>query len=129
MTPEKTILLVEDEKDIRDLTSRYLTMQGYRVVEAGDGEEAIALARSVLPALIMMDINLPKVDGITAAILIRRIPELSQVPIITNSADGLRGIELYSKERLTELGGGQIEYLPKPIDLDELEELLLHLLS
>jgi CheY-like chemotaxis protein len=129
MTAEKIILLVEDEEDIRAMLRSFLTRQGYRVVEAKDGEEAIALAESVRPTLIMMDLNLPKIDGITAATIIRRNPNLRHVPIITNSADGMRGIELYSKERFTELGSGQMEYLPKPIDLDELKELLHRLLA
>jgi CheY-like chemotaxis protein len=130
MTPEKTILLVDDENDIREVLRAFLTHQGYGVVEARDGEEAIALAESTRPALIMLDLNLPKIDGITAATIIRRNPDLCHIPIITNSADGMRGIELYSKERFKELdGGGQMEYLPKPIDFDELKELLQRLLS
>ncbi len=83
-------------------------------MEAVDGEQAVEVARQELPALIMMDLNLPKLDGFAAARRIRQISELGDVPILANSAFGMRGIDFTL--RTEELGEGFAEYMTKPID-------------
>lgn len=121
-----TILVVEDDADIRDMLKSFLGQKGYRVVEAADGEAAVETAQRVLPDLILLDLHLPKLEGTAVARQVRQVPALSTVPIIANSAYGLQGINLFN--RLEELGAGPTEYLTKPIDLAELNELLLFFL-
>jgi two-component system, cell cycle response regulator DivK len=123
----KTILVVEDNDDIRRSLSVFLKSLNYRVVEAADGEQAVEVARRELPNLIMMDLNLPRLDGFSAARRIRQLPELSEVPILANSAFGMRGIDFTL--RAEDLGKGITEYMPKPIDFDQLRDHLRTLLT
>src|SRR5512143_1275575 len=82
----KTILLVEDFDDIRDALSMLLELQGYAVIEATDGHEAVEKARQYHPDLILMDIAMPAFDGITAVKEIRSFKELSNVRIVALTA-------------------------------------------
>ena len=114
----KIILIAEDNDDSRQMLRTFIEMLGYEVIEARDGEEAINLASSSRPDLILMDLNMPKIDGLTAAAHIRSQPDLCEIPILANSADGSRGIELFSN--IEKFGEGHIDYIPKPISFDEL---------
>src|SRR5919199_2019258 len=89
----KTILVVDDDGDAREMLVIFLQHTGYRVIDAADGEEAVEKALGELPDLILMDLHLPKLDGFSAARRIRQHPELLDVPILTNSADGMKGID------------------------------------
>ena len=118
-----TILVVDDFEDIRSLLRHWLESRGYKVVEAGDGDEAIEVARREHPALILMDIGMPQRSGISATYKIRKIPELSGTPIVAITA--------YEAEDLHEdaLKAGCVKCLTKPIDSDELDQLLSSLLN
>ncbi len=126
-TARRTVLVVEDEEDVREMLRTFLEHRGYRVVEAGDGEAAIEVAGRERPDLIVLDLQLPKLDGVTAAQRIRQLPGLEQVPILTNSAYGTRGIDLFL--RIDDLGDGQTDYLTKPLNLEELDEMIQRLLA
>ncbi len=78
----ETILIVDDEKLIRDLLSRFFRSKGYRTVTAKDGVEGVEMAKSVIPDVIFMDILMPRMNGNAAAHLIRRHEQLRNVPII-----------------------------------------------
>jgi len=119
---EKTILLVEDTEDNRFMMRRLLEMEGYRVVEARNGEEAVNVAQNEKPALILMDLSLPIIDGLAATKLIRRIPEFKDVPIIAVSAHDIAD---FQEEALS---AGCNSYITKPIDFGELENLISELL-
>ena len=119
---EKTLLLVEDTEDNRFMMRRLLEMEGYRVVEARNGEEAVKVAKDEKPALILMDLSLPIIDGLAATKLIRRIPEFKDVPIIAVSAHDTAD---FQQEALT---AGCNSYITKPIDFGELENLITELL-
>lgn len=119
---EKTLLLVEDTEDNRFMMRRLLEMEGYRVVEARNGEEAVNVAKNEKPALILMDLSLPIIDGLAATKLIRRIPEFKDVPIIAVSAHDIAD---FQEEALT---AGCNSYITKPIDFGELENLISELL-
>ncbi len=80
------VLVVDDSQDIRTLVSRLLTMHGYRVVEARNGPEAIRLARSHRPNLILMDLGLPGMDGWEVTENLRTDPALEEIPIIAMTA-------------------------------------------
>ena len=110
------ILLVEDHDDTRGLYRYVLELQGYRVVEAKDGEEAVRLAESMLPDLILMDTNLPRVDGVMATSRIREHSALHNVRIIFVSGNA------EPRWRSVALSAGADEYLVKPVSLDVLEK-------
>jgi CheY-like chemotaxis protein len=117
-----TILVVEDFEDNRFMMRRLLEMSGYRVVEAVNGEEAVTLACSELPELILMDLSLPQLDGLAATRRIRQHPELKEVPIVAVSAHDTADFHADA------LAAGCNDYVTKPIDFDELEALLNRLL-
>ena len=111
-------LLVEDFEDSRFMMRRLLEMSGFDVVEASDGEQAVELAVQKQPALILMDLSLPKLDGLAATRQIRRHEGLGNTPIVAISAHD-------SIESRTEaLEAGCDEYVTKPIDFDQLGELV-----
>src|ERR1700682_5259921 len=80
------VLLVEDYEDNRLMMKHLLEMSGYRVLEATNGEQAIKLAKLEIPDLILMDLSLPQVDGLSATRQIRTYPHLRDVPIVAVSA-------------------------------------------
>jgi two-component system, cell cycle response regulator DivK len=114
-----TVLVVDDFEDMRKVLRLWLESRGYRVVEAEDGDHAIEVARTVRPALILMDIGLPERSGISATYKIRK--ELGGIPIIAVSAFDT---DLHEDA----LKAGCVACLPKPVDTNELEKLLNNLL-
>ena len=106
----QTVLLVEDNEDNRIIYSTVLRHLGYNVVEAEDGTQAIALARSASPDIILMDISIPEVDGWEATRIIRADPATSAIPIIALTAHALAD----DRERASEVGFNA--YLAKPIE-------------
>ncbi len=117
------VLLVEDTEDNRFMMRRLLEMAGYRVVEATNGEEAVQVARSESPRLILMDLSLPVIDGLAATRLIRKLPDFGLTPIIAVSAHDTSDFQLDA------LQAGCNSYITKPIDFNELEQLIAQLLE
>ena len=118
----QSVMIVEDYDDTRYMIRQVLEQQGYRVVEALTGIEAVELARQERPDLILMDINLPLIDGINATRRIREIEEMSDVPIVAVSAYDSVGLRETARER------GCIDYLVKPVDVEQLKNLVNRLL-
>jgi len=106
---EITILLVDDEPDILEIVRYNLTSEGYKVETAENGLEAIEQAKNVRPQLIIMDVMMPKMDGMEACEKIRNIPELSETVITFLTARG----EDYSQMAGFEAGAD--DYITKPI--------------
>ncbi len=104
------ILLVEDNEDNRIIYSTVLRHLGYEVVEAHDGPQALALARSEKPSLILMDISIPEVDGWEATRILRRETGTATTPIIALTAHALAG----DRERAAAVGFSS--YLAKPVE-------------
>ena len=123
MAEPLTVLLVEDTEDNRFMMRRLLEMSGYRVIEAMNGEEAVKLAKTGSPQLILMDLSLPVIDGLAATRLIRKLPEFESVPIIAVSAHDTSDFQLEA------IQAGCNSYVTKPIDFNELEELIAQLLQ
>jgi len=123
MAEPLTVLLVEDTEDNRFMMRRLLEMAGYHVIEAMNGEEAVKLAKTGSPRLILMDLSLPVIDGLAATRLIRKLPELESVPIIAVSAHDTSDFQSEAIE------AGCNSYVTKPIDFNELEELIAQLLQ
>ncbi len=115
------VLLVEDSEDNRFMMKRLLEMSGYEVIEAVNGEQAVNTAQTMLPDLILMDLSLPRVDGLAATRLIRRLPTLKNVPIVVVSAHDTADFHAEA------LASGCNEYVTKPIDFGQLELLLKRL--
>ena len=108
------ILLVEDNEMNRDMLSRRLLKQGFEMVIAVDGEQAIDLARSEAPDLILMDISLPGLDGWEATRRLKTMPETRSIPIIALTAHAMAG------DREKSLAAGCNDYDTKPIDFRRL---------
>ncbi len=110
----KKVLYIEDNTANRMLVQQVLGSVGYEVIEAVDGLSGIQMAREKQPDLILMDINIPGMDGYEAATRIKSIPELSHIPIIAVTAKAMAG------DREMALTAGCDGYLSKPIDVDAL---------
>ncbi len=108
------ILYIEDNRDNRVLVKRVLEAEGYRVLEAETAPAGIKLAKSSRPDLILMDINLPEIDGYAATAQLKAMQELQGVPIIAMTANVMRG------DREKTLAAGCSGYIQKPIDVDRL---------
>ncbi|MCP9493024.1 MAG: response regulator [Pyrinomonadaceae bacterium MAG19_C2-C3] len=119
---QRTVLVVEDFEDNRFMMRRLLEMNGYRVVEAENGEEAVGKAEAEIPDLILMDLSLPILDGLAATRRIRQLPDFGKVPVVAVSAHDTADFHAEA------LAAGCNEYVTKPIDFDELESLLQRLL-
>jgi two-component system KDP operon response regulator KdpE len=109
--PAPTILIIEDEDPIRKFLRVSLVSHGYRIVESTTGEDGLLQAASAQPDLIILDLGLPDIDGVT---ITRRIREWSQLPIIIVSA---RGKE---QDKVVALDAGADDYLTKPFSIGEL---------
>jgi CheY-like chemotaxis protein len=116
-----TVLVVEDFDYIRLLMRQVLEMKGYHVVEAVNGWEAVEFATREHPHLILMDINLPILDGTTATEIIREHEELQNVPIVIITAHDSADFRADAVE------AGCTEYLTKPFDIDQLQTILTSL--
>ena len=117
------ILLVEDNEMNRDMLARRLERKGYEMVIAIDGQEAVRMAQSLTPDLILMDIRLPVMDGWEAMRRIKIIPEMQSIPIIALTAHAMAG----DMEKC--LDAGCDDYDTKPIDLPRLLEKMQVLLN
>ena len=116
----KRILVIEDIEDNRQIIRDLLASVGYELIEAIDGAEGVAMAQSHLPDLILMDIQLPVMDGYEATRRIRAIPALATVPIIAVTSYALSGDEAKSRN------SGCDGYVAKPIDTRAFPGLLEH---
>ncbi len=108
-TSKKTVLIVDDDEDILELLLYNLKSDGYHVKIAKDGLEAIEVAKKALPELIIMDIMMPRMDGVEACRHIRKLPELLNTHIIFLTAR----VEEYSE--IAAFNSGADDYLMKPI--------------
>jgi two-component system cell cycle response regulator DivK len=108
------ILIVEDNEENRDSLSRRLQRRGYEVVAASDGKTGVLMAQSEKPDLILMDMNMPELDGWEATRQIKAIAELQHVGVLALTAHALAG----DKERALEAGCA--DYHTKPVDFSKL---------
>jgi CheY-like chemotaxis protein len=108
------ILLVEDNEMNRDMLSRRLQRRGYEVLTAADGESGLALTKSETPALVLMDMSLPGIDGWEATRRLKADPATRAIPVIALTAHAMAG------DREQALAAGCDDFDIKPIDLDRL---------
>jgi len=104
------ILLVEDHEELWDFLSRRLERRGFEVELAHDGQEGLDKARALRPDVILLDMNLPVMDGWTVAKTLRAEPDTQRMPIIALTAHAMSG----DRDRVLEAGCD--DYHPKPVD-------------
>jgi CheY-like chemotaxis protein len=117
------ILLVENNPINTCTVSNYLTANGYEVLTAGNGDEAIILAQSRIPNLILMDIQMPGINGREIIHHIRTLPILAPIPIIALSAQAV------DSDRQPSLAAGATHFLLRPLRLKQLRQAIHHLLE
>lgn len=115
-TERGTILYVEDNPDNRNLVRRVLNAEGYAVVEAAQAEQAFRKLESEDIDLILMDINMPDMDGYTLTAKIKKMEKYRNIPIVAVTANVMRG------DREKSLEAGCDGYIQKPIDIDTLAQ-------
>ena len=118
----KRVLIIEDEADIRSFASRVLELEGYRVLQAEDGDVGLRLVRESRTSLVLLDLRLPGDDGWAVLEQIKSEPELSAIPVIVFTASA--GI----REREKALGMGAADYLVKPLSAASLKEAVARIL-
>jgi two-component system, cell cycle response regulator DivK len=118
------ILIVEDNEENRDALSRRLQRRGFEIVMAADGKAGVAMAQTEKPDLVLMDMNMPELDGWEATRQIRAAPETQTLPVIALTAHAMSG------DRDRALEAGCADYHTKPVDfpklLTQIEALLLN---
>jgi CheY-like chemotaxis protein len=120
--PPRTVLVAEDNADIRFMLKALLELRGYRVLLADDGQAAVEAARAERPDLILVDLQLPRLNGFAVARFVRQTDELRTVPVVV-----VTGHDPLQHRQLA-LAAGCNAYLQKPIDIEQLDQLLVNLL-
>ncbi len=115
---KKKILCVEDNAVNMLLISRIIEAEGYELVQAKDGQIALDILEELVPDLILLDINLPGINGLELARLFKADKNIAHVPLIATTAQVLSG----DRERCLEAGCD--EYMPKPLDIRKLREMM-----
>jgi two-component system cell cycle response regulator DivK len=123
MTEKSIILYVEDNYDNRVLVRRVLEFAGYAMAEASNAEDAMQKIHSMRPSLILMDINMPDMDGYALTARIKATPGFASVPIVAVTANVMRG------DRERSLEAGCDGYIQKPIDIDTLTQQIERFLA
>jgi two-component system cell cycle response regulator DivK len=123
MEDDATILYVEDNHDNRTLIRRILMAEGFGVVEVENANRALQFLETQVPDLILMDINLPDIDGYTLTGRLKALPHLQLVPIVALTANVMRG------DRERTLQAGCDGYIQKPIDVDTLPQQIRRFLK
>lgn len=117
------ILYIEDNIDNLVLVRRILQAEGFDMLEATSAAEGIALAQETLPDIILMDINMPEMDGLSATLTLRQLPGLEDTPIVAVTANIMRGV-------LDDmLAAGCNGYIAKPIQVDSFPDQVLSYLN
>lgn len=114
----RTILCVEDNPTNLLLVARIVEAEGHRLLQARTGPEAMAILEEQVPDIILLDINIPGIDGLEVARRIKADERLQDVPLIATTANVLVG----DRERCLEAGCD--EYMPKPLDIRQLRQMI-----
>ncbi len=116
MSNKGIILYIEDDPNNRNLVRRVLESEGYSLVEAPSAVQAMDYLETNLPNLILMDINMPEMDGYSLTAKIKAIPRYNKIPVVAITANVMRG------DREKSLEAGCDGYIQKPIDIDILAQ-------
>jgi CheY-like chemotaxis protein/anti-sigma regulatory factor (Ser/Thr protein kinase) len=113
-----TILIAEDHEDSRRTMAKVLRRMGYRVLEAGNGREVLHLVRQERPMVVLMDVNMPGLDGVETTLALRSNPDFRELPILALTGD----VSILNQQRIGEAGVDG--YLEKPVTWEKLEAAL-----
>jgi CheY-like chemotaxis protein len=111
-----TVLVADDSDDLRQMLRTLLGMKGYRVIEASDGEQAVQATQHEIPDLVLLDLELPRLNGLSVIRRLRNELNLTEVPVVV--------ITGYEKHFETAVAAGCDDYLLKPIDFARLDAIL-----
>ncbi len=114
------ILLVDDEQDFLEVLATKFKASGFDIVTASNGEEAVAKTKEVMPDLIVMDVKMPKMDGVQALLKLREDPTTAKVRVILLTAFGDPQPEIYTNDKRFAQELGAYEYFLKTQDLEEI---------
>ena len=118
----KTVLIIENDTDIQNFASRVLELEGYQVLQANDGEMGMEIIRENTVALVLLDLLLPGRDGWSVLREIKRVPELSTIPVAVLTAVA------ESTQRQRTLRMGAVDYLVKPLSAQSLKKTIAGIL-
>jgi len=119
----KTVLVIEDEAEVRHIISRILELEGYRVLQAEDGDEGLRLAKENGIALVLLDLRLPRLDGWSVLQELKSEPAVSAIPVVLTTAED------DASQRDRALSMGAADYLPKPLSAANLRETVTRILQ
>jgi CheY-like chemotaxis protein len=119
----QTILVADDEWEVRELVRTILEWEDYAVVEAKDGEDALAQARAIQPDLILLDVRMPKMNGLDVLESLQADPTLASIPVVMLSV-----LTNYPQVGAA-LRNGAIAYLPKPFEIPDLARMVKRVLT
>lgn len=119
----KTILTVDDSPSMRQMLAYVLTSNGYTVIEAEDGEQALELAKTNLADLVLTDQNMPRLDGIGLIKALRSLPDYKTVPIMMLTTESSQALKQQGRE------AGATGWMVKPFDPEKLLEMLKRVLA
>ncbi len=122
MREKPLILIVDDDPAFREVMAVKLRAAGYDIAEAEDGEESVRRAKDVRPDLILMDVKMPKLDGIQAMLKIAKDPETRVIPVVFLTAFGDTQPEIFRNDRRFAQEIGALDYVVKTQDLDKIVE-------
>lgn len=114
----ETILVIEDEPEIRGFASRVCELEGYRVLQAEDGDTGLRLAKKNRVSLVLLDLRLPGHDGWAVLKQLKSNPELSSIPVVVFTASAA------ASQRNRALAAGASDYLVKPLSADRLRKAI-----
>ena len=117
------ILIADDERDIRDLVAFTLRFAGHEVVATSNGEEALQVAQSEIPDLILLDVRMPRLSGYDVCRKLKEIPGTQAIPIVFLSAKGQEAEVNFGME------AGAVEYIIKPFSPDDLLKCIKEILG
>jgi CheY-like chemotaxis protein len=113
------VVVAEDSFDTRQMLRRALELKGYRVLEAKNGNEAVQITRDFLPQLLIVDLNMPELDGLETIKHVRKMKGSSEpIPIVAITAFDVYGMQEAARD------AGCNEYISKPFDLDQLDKVM-----
>lgn len=117
------ILIAEDERDIRELINFTLTFAGHEIIQASNGEDAVELAQTVLPDLIMLDVRMPRMTGYEACRAIKQAEGTAHIPVVFLSAKG------QDDEVSDAMEAGAMDYITKPFSPQDLSNKVADILQ
>lgn len=120
VTSSPLVLLVEDDTDTRRMYATWLQLLGFAVTEARDGVEGVASARAVRPSVVLMDLAMPRMDGVEATRRLKTDPATAEVPVVIFSA------YTSPEDRRRAFDAGAVEFLAKPCDVELVAARLRH---